>query len=154
MNLPLIFRFRQLVLGNGFIAGVRMTGRAILEEGEETWITGVAPAGFAGGGVDRNAAFVDFRRGWAEILFEIAAEAASFEELKANCEAFLQASTTELDKDWQAALAQARASGYTDRSLPSVQAEAQPVTYDVCELEPHRSSAEENEVEVVQQVAA
>jgi hypothetical protein len=65
MQLPLIFSFKEPVLGNGFVAGVRVCGRALLEEdADEVWITGVVPAGLSGGGADRNAAYFQFRKAW------------------------------------------------------------------------------------------
>jgi len=145
MRLPLLFTFSQLVFGNGFIAGVRLNGHAILEEDwGETWITGVAPTGFAGGGKDRATALVDFRQTWASVLFDIASEADSFLSFKEQCEAFLRSHAEALDAEWDTALAHVRANKYVDASLPSVPADTRPPTFEVCELQPAQSEPEKN----------
>ncbi|MCC7173411.1 MAG: hypothetical protein IT459_23400 [Planctomycetes bacterium] len=149
MQLPLLFNFKQIVLGNGFIAGVRMTGRALMEEGDgEVWINGVSPASIAGGGQDRTSAFVDFRQGWESVLFDIADGVGSFEEFKGECERFLRSSVASLDRDWDDALAEVRRLKYTDPSLRTVSADKQTYVIEVCELKPAQSLATKNEVEV------
>lgn len=153
MRLPLLFKFNQAVHGNGFIAGVRVNGRALLEdEWGEVWISGVTPAGFAGGGKDRATALVDFRQRWADILFDIATDASSFQEFKATCETFLKSQADAVDREWETALAEVRAKQYVDPSLPSQPVKNQPLSFEVIELVPASSNAAKNE-EVVVSVA-
>ena len=133
MQLPLIFTFDQVVYGDGFIAEVRMRGRALLEEevvgdGEtEHWISGVAPAGFAGGGADRNAAFNDFRVAWGEVLFDIAADCTSFDQFQAECRKFYDSKREHLTRDWIEARERVRREQVTDEQLRTADpAEAEP----------------------------
>jgi len=134
-KLPLLFQFKQLVRGNGFTAGVQMHGRSILDESEgDVWITGVAPSSFAGGGVDRAAAFVEFRKAWVEILFDIAQEAASFDDFERECQSFLSESAEVVAEEWSTLLGELRSQKITDATLPSQKAEENPVRFDVSDL--------------------
>ena len=120
-----------------------MCGRALLDiEDGETWITGVNPVGFAGGGMDRVEAFADFRQGWYENLLDTASESSSFEDFRARCDEFLGAERGDYTKDWQDALIAVRAEGKTDAELPSVKAEECPVFYHVVDLAAFESKAE------------
>ena len=153
-QLPLFFSFREIVIGDGFLAGVSMNGRALLEEGEETWISGAAPVGFAGGGLDRTAAFVEFRRAWVEVLFDIANETASFDEFKQKCDEFLDSSVEALTKEWEAALEDVRRKNYVDPSLRSLPADDQPLTFEVVKLTARKGGSKQNAVEAGLQAAA
>ncbi len=153
-HLPLLFSFKQVVLGNGFLVGVTMNGRALLDEdSEETWITGVAPVGLAGGGVDRTAAFTDFRKAWAEVLFDIANESITFDAFQRQCEEFLASSMDSMTTEWQAALEEVRRTKYVDRLLRRESAD-QNVTFKVVDLSALEYGAKENEVEAGLNAAA
>lgn len=154
--LPLLFSFKQLVVGKGFLAGVRMDGHALLEterveDHEESWITGVAPVGIAGGGGDRGVAFVEFRKAWIEVVFDVAEKASSFEDFRASCEAFLASKQDSLTALWQEAVATVRREGYVDPSLCKGDAD-KGVAFEIVDLT-HLGS-EGNEVESGMQVAA
>lgn len=157
--IPLIFSFRQLVAGDGFLAGVRMDGRALLEtelaaDGrEESWITGIAPVGIAGGGGDRSVAFVEFRNAWIEVVFDLASKASSFEEFHASCTSFLASEQSSVTSLWEAAVAAVRREGYIDPSLRKESADKQ-VTYEVVDLTHVKPAASENHVETGLQMAA
>ena len=59
---PLLFGYRDLVMGNGFMAGVTTEGRALLvDEDGGAWMYGVNPGGVAAGGHDHGAAAAAFR---------------------------------------------------------------------------------------------
>ena len=77
---PLLFGRRELLEGNGFIARVSVSGRALLvdEEGE-FWMEGVSPGGLAGQGKSPHEALADFSVAFRAVLFDIAAEASTFE---------------------------------------------------------------------------
>ena len=151
MQLPLLFNFRQVVTGVGFIADVQVSGRALLGtelgEAEETWITAVAPVGWAGGGTSRTAAFDDFRRGWVQVVFDIAAESTSFGDFKSKCSEFLSSAHEGFTIEWNGALEQVRAGKYEDDELPSVPADQQPVGFQIAELEPGNATPDSNRIE-------
>lgn len=146
--LPLLFRFQQLVAGAGYVAVVRMSGRALLEdESGEFWITGIEPAGFAGGGLTREAAFDDFKTEWARCLFDIAAEAPTFEAFDNACQEFLRATVDHLDRDWHAAHARVKDGSMSDDRLPRVAVESVPIGFEIIRVVPELSNPRSNEVD-------
>ena len=76
-NYPIIFGFRDLVQGDGYLAGIAVEGRALMHEDEDGsyWIEGVNPGGFSAVGKSPAAVLESFRRSYREILFDIATEA-------------------------------------------------------------------------------
>ncbi len=156
MQLPLLFSFRQVVFGDGFVAGVSMSGRALLEEGGpdgEFWISGVAPVGFAGGGADRGIAFTEFRNAWVTVLFDIAAESSSFDEFRTACAEFLNATTPGTTAGWDAALAEVRQKNYVDPTLRRQVADGHGVSFEVTDLT-HLQLKSANKVEAGLELAA
>lgn len=154
--LPLLFSFKQVVVGNGFLAGVQMDGHALLEMdpvvgGHECWITGIAPVGIAGGGADRGVAFVEFRKAWTEVVFDLATAAKSFVDFRATCNAFLSSQQESMTTLWQNAVTEVRRSRYSDPALPTGSADKR-VTFKTVDLTHLR--ADGNEVENGLQVAA
>ena len=88
---PLIFTYRDAVSGNGFLAGVTVTGRALItREDGKWWMYGVRPAGIAETGNTPNETFLSFRQRYSAVLFDIAAEAETFEAFKEEVERFFQ----------------------------------------------------------------
>ncbi|RPH54376.1 hypothetical protein EHM82_06955 [bacterium] len=122
---PLLFGFKDLIAGNGFFAGVTVAGRALLaDEGGGFWMYGVNPGGVAAGGATAAEAQAEFRRMYTSVLFDIAAEAASFEELKAEVEQFFHATNEPTAVEWETAVADVR-QGRTDADwLPKKRAES------------------------------
>jgi len=148
MQLPLLFTFKQFVIGKGFIAGVTMSGRALLEEEEtEVWISGIAPVGIAGGGLDRDAAFAEFRKRWVSVLFDIAGEADSYSDFEAQCSEFLASQLSHLTEEWESALREVRKKKYTDATLRTESADKQTVHHEIVELDPSSFNPEDNVLE-------
>lgn len=76
---PLVFTLQDVVTGCGFLAGIVVTGKAVMEhEDGKWWMYGVCPGGVAGSGDTPNEAFVDFRNRYKEALFDIAEDCKSF----------------------------------------------------------------------------
>jgi len=137
-TLPLLFSFRERVVGNGFLAEVKMEGRALLEvdscDGvEETWITGVEPAGIAGGGAGREAAFREFHKSWLTALFDLAEETTSFEGFQQEVCRFLGSKVESISKRWSDAVQEVRARHYQAQGLPRGSAD-RAVVFEVAEL--------------------
>lgn len=110
-NHPIMITLRDIVSGNGFLAGVTLSGRALMRHDDDAWwMYGVRPAPIAecGGSVDE--AFSRFRNRYKEVLFDFAQEAHDFEQFKASVEQFFY----EGDKDsederlWEESLAAIR----------------------------------------------
>lgn len=89
---PVMFTFQDVVSGNGFLAGVTMTGRALMckEKDEKWWIYGVHPGGMAQFGDSAPEAFSNFRASYKAVLFDIAEEASNFEAFKTEVGRFYQ----------------------------------------------------------------
>jgi hypothetical protein len=76
---PLVFTLQDVITGCGFLAGIDVTGKAVMEQEDGSWwMYGVCPGGIAGCGDTPNEAFVDFRNRYKKALFDIAEECANF----------------------------------------------------------------------------
>lgn len=157
-SIPLLFSLKDVVLGNGFVAGFQLDGRALLETDPidaeayaRMWVTGVSPVGVAGGGHDRGAAFMEFRKALIEVVFDLAAAAGDFDEFRAACAAFFSSDQEIVTAHWQDAVATVRRSGLKDWALQSGSAE-RPVAFEIVDLT-HQLRATENRFEYVLQMA-
>ena len=108
---PLYFRFDEMVLGNGFVAGVRVDGQATAEVQEDgsVWIFGVYPGGLADVGPDLTAAFSAFRQAFRTVLVDIALEKRTFKAFKAEVERFVHETNNEAVAEWEEARRMVRA---------------------------------------------
>lgn len=100
---PLIFRFRDLIAGAGFIAAVEVHGRLILREEEsDGWtLEGVNPGGVVGCAEDREAAFADFRRTYQQVLTDVAFDTRDFPSFRAAVVALFEETTDGLVGEWE-----------------------------------------------------
>ncbi len=107
---PLLFTYHDAVVGNGFIAGVILKGRALMEEEEDgsVWIYGVNPGGVGCGGQSQQEAAANFREEYRTVLFDIADDAPDFPAFKAEAEAFFHDTSEAFAKDWEAAVGRVR----------------------------------------------
>ena len=100
----LLFRIRQLVFGNRFVAGVRIVGRVTaVEDFGAVWIYGVNPGGLAESGDDLTSAYANFRDWLVKVLFDFAEMADGFEDFRRNAEEFLHATDDGSVAQWRAA---------------------------------------------------
>ena len=107
---PLVFTFRDLLAGRGFIVAVETEGRAILAQEPEGWtLYGVNPGGVSGGAEDRRGALADFRQGYTAVLDDIANEAANFAAFKAAAEALVHQTNEDAATEWETLRARVRA---------------------------------------------
>jgi hypothetical protein len=111
---PLLFCFKNVVVGNGFIAGVVIKGRALLAQEEaDVWMMyGVNPGGMAADGEDRNEAMKQFRVSYDSILNDIAADSRSFKAFQTEVERFFSQISDEAK--WLAAVDEVRRTGEAD----------------------------------------
>ena len=106
---PILFSRRELIEGNGFVAGVSISGRALLfDEDGDYWVEGVNPGGFAAKGSSPSEALVAFAEELRLVLFDIAIEAVSFEDFKVAVEAFFNETNQTALREWEGALAEVR----------------------------------------------
>jgi hypothetical protein len=106
---PLLFSYRDPVIGNGYVAGVEIHGRAILTlEDELFWVEGVNPGGIACPGETRGEALASFRLNYQQVLVELAIEADDFEEFRQKVEAMFHESSEPVVEEFEAAVAEVR----------------------------------------------
>lgn len=106
---PLVFGFRDLVAGEGFLAGVTTEGRALMEaEDDGAWVYGVNPGGVAAGGPDKGEAFAAFKKSYLSVLFDLAKTSATFEAFKSAVEAFFEETNGPAAGEWDEAVREVR----------------------------------------------
>lgn len=116
---PLLFGFRDLIAGHGFIAGVDLSGRALLaDEGDGFWMYGVNPGGIAAGGGSAGEAQAEFRSRYRSVLFDIAAEARDFAEFERQVTQFVEETNTGTATEWDEAVASVRSGAVDADWLP------------------------------------
>jgi hypothetical protein len=118
---PLLFGFREVVLCNGFIAGVSVAdARALVEEEApgQWWISGVNPGALADGGASFSEAIQNFCARFRMVLADYAAEAKEFSTFSEAATAFFHASDAETLAEWEAARADVRSGKATIGDLP------------------------------------
>ncbi len=153
---PLVFSFRNLIAGNGYVAAVAMDGRVMLAEdvvfgdgqNAETWMFGVQPGDIAGGacrGQQKSIAFAAFKKNYADVLLDIAAEATSFEEFKTKTTEFFNEINEPNLADWERARADVRAGNLSLDDLPIVKASTKTPTLTIEKVVDERVSSEDNE---------
>ena len=123
---PLLFGFRDLVAGNGFIAGVRVDGRALMVEEDEAdfWMYGVTPGAIAAGGRTPGEAQAEFRLRYRSVLYDIASEAKDFGVFRAEVERFFREVDETEAAAWEAAVHEVRQGRVSADWLPRGKAES------------------------------
>jgi predicted RNase H-like HicB family nuclease len=107
---PLLFARRELVEGNGFVARIAVSGRALLTDEEgEFWVEGVNPGGFAASGKSPSEALAEFGTAFRAVLFDVATDAESFEEFRTEVQRFFEETSVPALGEWEAAVQQVRA---------------------------------------------
>jgi len=140
---PLVFAFKDAIVGNGFVAFVEASGKVLLvDEGDSSiWMFGVQPGGVAGGGRERSEAFREFKKGYLSVLFDIAAEATSCEEFEIAARAFFAEINTENQKLWAEAVQDVRAGKLALPDIKSQNADPWPVAIAVSRIDQQANSS-------------
>lgn len=139
-QLPILFDFRNVIVGNGYFATVRMRGRALVEEeGDETWVTSVTPVGLAVPGAERAEALKAFRTSWDIVLVELAKQADTYADFKAACEDLFNSQSQPVEAEWSAAHAEVQRRNLRLDDLPSQQYDASSLVGEVHELKRDRA---------------
>jgi hypothetical protein len=99
---PVMFTVRDTVSGNGFLAGVTLTGRAIMsrEEDGKWWVYGVRPAAIAESGETPQEAFMRFRNSYKNVLFDFAEGSDKYENFRESVEAFYHQPDQQEENRW------------------------------------------------------
>jgi len=109
---PIMITLQDAVSGNGFLAGITLSGRALMrkESDGKWWMYGVRPAAIAESGDNPEETFLRFRMSYKETLLDIAQESDTFEVFKTEVERFFSEPDAD-DEDarlWESALAAIR----------------------------------------------
>lgn len=122
---PILFGFRDLIAGNGFVAGVAVNGRALLvDEGDGYWMYGVNPGGVAAGGATASEAQSEFRVAYRSVLFDIASESADFAAFRTEVERFFSETNEPTKTEWDEAVSEVRSGKVSADWLPRGRAES------------------------------
>lgn len=110
-HLPFLFSYRDTLFGNGFVVHVEArNGRALcVREEDGWWMYGVNPGGMSAFGDEPHAAHAAFRKTFSDVLLDIAKDTRSFDEFRAQVEAFIAATNTGFEPEWREAAAAVRA---------------------------------------------
>jgi hypothetical protein len=133
---PILFGFRDLVAGNGFLASVAVNGRALLVHDDEGgyWMHGVNPGGLSAGGLDMGEAQRAFRETYRTILFDISADVREFDEFKAEVEQFFRETSGRLLSEWTEAVEGVREGKIHADGLPRVKSDRAKLSMEVLPL--------------------
>ena len=102
---PLLFTYQDAVSGEGFLAGITLSGRALMEEEDgEWWLYGVRPGTIVESGKSPQEAYLRFKNRYKEVLFDVANEAGTFEAFKQEIERFFYQPDPAEEQRWEAAL--------------------------------------------------
>lgn len=119
---PLMFTFRDAVSGNGYLAGVTLSGRALMvkEEDGKWWAYGVRPGALAAFGETPQEAYHNFRTRYTAVLFDLANESQDFDSFKQEVERFYSQPDNEEESRWTSAFLAIR-NGEVDVEEPFAQ---------------------------------
>lgn len=140
MDYPLMFTFRDVVSGNGFLAGITVSGRALMAfEDGEWWAYGVRPAGLVDHGRTPQEAHNNFRTRYRAILFDIAAETHNFLQFKQEVERLCEETDAQEERRWTSAVDAIRSGAATPEppftDLPRQAPETRPTQITVLRLD-------------------
>ncbi|HEY4933909.1 MAG TPA: hypothetical protein VII23_20280 [Terriglobales bacterium] len=107
---PLIFTLRDTISGDGFLAGITLSGRALMvkEDDGKWWTYGVRPGALAESSTTPEESFARFRNRYKEVLFDTAHDCKKFADFKREVERFLNEADAEEEQRWNDALAAVR----------------------------------------------
>ncbi len=163
IHYPLMFAYKDCIAGNGFLANVKVSGRALmLKEDSQWWMYGVRPAAIAETGETPEETSLKFRESYTKVLFDFAWDAKDFESFEAEVHRFFDETESEIETAWEQAFQLIRKGEVTPEppfaNLPKKAPEARPPTVNVIRVEDtNLISAAENmtpKYEIPEKVAA
>ncbi|HVB87401.1 MAG TPA: hypothetical protein VNK23_12140 [Candidatus Dormibacteraeota bacterium] len=102
---PVMFTLRDTVAGNGFLAGITLTGHALMvkEADDKWWVYGVRPGAIAENGSTPQEAFLRFRNTYKNVLFDAAEGNGNYQKFRDKIERFYSQPDTEEEDRWERA---------------------------------------------------
>jgi hypothetical protein len=137
ISYPVVFGYRDVIKGRGFFAGVVTDGQALLtiEDDGGHWLFGVNPGGVAGGGKETAEAAREFKKSYLSVLFDIAEEAHTFQEFKAEVERFFHETNEPTEAEWKRAHVEVKKGALNNPNLPRVDVDKRPSSIQIIELQ-------------------
>jgi hypothetical protein len=139
---PVIFSLRDAVSGNGFLAGITLTGYALMtkESDEKWWMYGVRPGAIAECGATPEEAFLRFRNTYKNILFDFAEDNVDYSAFRQTVENFYYQADEEEEERWQQAFNAIRSKTFVPDDeffgkLPKEAPETRPTQLNVVRLD-------------------
>ena len=138
---PVMFTYQDVIVGGGFLTGVTITGRAVIQKDDNAWwMYGVRPASMAEHGGGPAEAFLNFRSSYKEVLFDIADECKDHASFRAEVERFFLEPDLAEEKKWDDAYQMLRDGKVEPEppffsALPKQSPETRPTTIDVTRLD-------------------
>ncbi|MGH9700222.1 MAG: hypothetical protein ACRD52_12295 [Candidatus Acidiferrales bacterium] len=137
-----MFTLRDTVSGNGFLAGITLTGRALIvkEADGKWWVYGVRPGAIAENGSTPQEAFLRFRNTYKNVLFDMADGNGNFQMFRDKVERFYMQPDSEEEDRWEQAFGAIRAGTFVPDdeffgTLPKEAPEARPTSLQVARLD-------------------
>lgn len=152
LRYPLMFRYKDSIAGDGFLAAVVVSGRALMvREDEQWWMYGVRPAAIADCGDTPPEAADRFRERYRTVLFDFAADSSNFEAFKKDVESFFVQEEQAIATDWNDAFRLMRSRQVEPEppfsELPKAQPETQELEIQVHLVETKTLSSAHNKVD-------
>ncbi len=99
---PIVFTWRDVVSGNGYLAGVTLYGTALMtkEDDGKWWVYGVRPGAIADFGETPQEALNKFHERYKMVLYDFAEEAMDFDAFKSEVEKFYAQPDREEEDRW------------------------------------------------------
>jgi hypothetical protein len=102
---PVMFTVRDTVSGSGYLAGVTLSGRAVMccEDDGKWWMYGVRPGAIAETGNTPEEVFLRFRNTYKNLLFDLAEQSSTYETFREAVEGFYYQPDDAEEERWQTA---------------------------------------------------
>ncbi len=129
MRYPIVYSYREVIVGNGFVATVEtINGRCVMEDfgDKDVWVTGVHPSGFSAGSDDQKSASEAFRKEHRVALLDIAHEAHDFDSFNAMVRDFHTQKSEVSEREWVESVLRVRAGEITSDWLEKVGSDTDP----------------------------
>ena len=119
---PLFFSYRSPIVGRGFLAEVQLLGRVLATVGDDIWLDGVNPGGFAVEAASLDVAGAELRTALTNVFIDMAADADA-REFEHRVVAFFNARDDDTFAEWQEAVESIRRGEHGASELPRFDAE-------------------------------
>lgn len=146
---PLIFRYKDCIAGNGFLASVVVSGRALMtKEDGKWWMYGVRPSAIAETGQTPQETALRFRERYRRLLYDFVGKADGISDFTEEVQVFFNEKEPAIEKQWSESFKLIREGRVKPEApfskLPKERPEENEPTVSIEEIEPSSLSPEDN----------